>query len=184
MISVFIIILEYTFNKIPRYSIIVYFHPSTASSTEYHVFTVHKLEEDLCIVLEVGKFERDRMPAEGKTVEKDRMPVEVQGKTVEKDSMPVEGKMVVLDRMPVEVQGKMVVLDKMPVEVQDKMVVLDRMPAEGQDKMVVLDKMPVEGRIVEGSAMGVDQGKFVVAGRLLGEGRTRSWDKIECEERQ
>ena len=170
MISVFIIILEYTFNKIPRYSIIVYFHPSTASSTEYHVFTVHKLEEDLCIVLEVGKFEKDRMPAEGKMVELDRMPVEVQGKTVEKDSMPVEGKMVVLDRMP--------------AEGQDKMVVLDRMPVEVQGKMVVLDKMPVEGRMGEGSAMEVVQGKFVVAGTLLGEGRTRSWDKIECEELQ
>ena len=135
MISGFIIILEYTFNKIPRYSIIVYFHPNTASSSEYHVFTVHKQEEDLCIVLEVGKLEKDRMPAEG------------QGKTVEKDRMPVEGKMVVLDRMPVE--GRI-----------------------------------VEGRMREGSAMEVDQGKFVVVGTLLGEGRTRSWDKIECEELQ
>ena len=147
MISGFIIILEYTFNKIPRYSIIVYFHPNTASSSEYHVFTVHKQEEDLCIVLEVGKFEKDRMPAEGKMVELYRVLAEVQGKMVELDRMPVEGKMVVLDRVPVE--GRI-----------------------------------VEGKIVEGSAMEVVQGKFVVVGRLLGEGRTHSLDKIECEERQ
>ena len=70
----------------------------------------------------------------------------------------------------------------MPVEGQGKMVEKDRLLAEG--KMVELYSMLVEGRIVEGRIVEVVQGKFVVAGRLLGEGRTRSWDRIECEERQ